>query len=120
MKKNNFKKIFVVFSLCVFLLSLFSVSSFAMNISDVNGGFLYKFSCVRPLDACPAKTNITVKGFLVDKETGEMSSFDYLEYGCQDTGSGKAYYLTAYSGSSGSILFYFVIFCSFVFCSILF
>ena len=44
MKKNKFKKILVVFSLCVFLLSLFSVSSFALNISDVHRGHLYKFS----------------------------------------------------------------------------
>ena len=80
MKKNNFKKIFVVFSLCVFLLSLFSVSSFALNISDVHNGFLYKFSSSLQADASLPLCTLSVSGYLVDKNSGVMTSFSSLTY----------------------------------------
>ena len=101
MKKNNFKKIFIVFSLCVFLLSLFSVSSFALNISDVNGGYLYKFSGSLTVEGSPSGSK-DVKGYLVDKNTGNMISFTSLTWNVGHLGSGSSatdlYYLKALTG----------------------
>lgn len=102
MKKNNFKKIFVVFSLCVFLLSLFSISSFAMNISEVNGGYLYKFVGSLAYSDSVAETTIQVNGFLVDKSTGDMTSFSSLVYGTGVNGETYYYYLTARSASGST------------------
>ena len=81
MKKNNFKKIFVVFSLCVFLLSMFSISSFALNISDFNTGYLYKFEGALPLDSHPSVSTISVNGYVVDKSSGDLKPFTSLQYG---------------------------------------
>ena len=81
MKKNKLKKIFVVFSLCVFLLSMFSVSSFAMNISEVYSGYLYKFAGPRSFSDSSSGTPINVVGYLVDKSTGNMTSFSSLSCG---------------------------------------
>ena len=78
MKKNNFKKILVVFSLCVFLLSLFSVSSFALNISDVTTGYLYKFSGSLTYGDAPSNSPINVNGYLVEKSSGNMIPFTSL------------------------------------------
>lgn len=102
MKKNNFKKIFVVFSLCVFLLSMFSISSFALNISDAGGGYLYKFSGALSYSSSVTDTSVSVKGFLVDKSTGNMTSFSSLTYGA-GTFSGSHYYFLGASTSSGTV-----------------
>ena len=91
MKKNNFKKIFVVFSLCVFLLSLFSISSFALNISDVSTGYLYKFSGSLTVADTSVNSSLNVNGYLVEKSTGNMIPFTSLTY-----------YATMEPGSSGS------------------
>ena len=80
MKKNNFKKIFIVFSLCVFLLSLFSISSFALNISGVQKGYLYKFSSSLTASESEPGSYLTVSGYLVDKTTGNMTPFTGLYY----------------------------------------
>ena len=72
MKKNNFKKILVVFSLCVFLFSMFSVSSFAMNISEVNGGYLYKLVGPLSYSSSTSGSTIDVDGYLVNKSSGEF------------------------------------------------
>ena len=88
MKKNNFKKILVVFSLCVFLLSLFSVSSFALNISDVDIGYLYKFSSSLTFGADPTGSPINVNGYLVDKSSGNMIPFTSLVFNTLNAGSG--------------------------------
>ena len=93
MKKNNFKKILVVFSLCVFLLSLFSVSSFALNISDVSTGYLYKFDGSVAHDSSVVSTNIDVAGYVVDKKTGDMIHFNELTYRTSD--DSKYYFLYA-------------------------
>ena len=103
MKKNNFKKILVVFSLCVFLLSMFSISSFALNISDVHSGYLYKFTGSLTPGACPGDTSIHFNGYIVDKESGNMTSFTSIQYGCKSvTGSSdsKFYFLNAFSGGN--------------------
>ena len=84
MKKNIFKKIFVVFSLCVFLLSLFSVSSFALNISDVSTGYLYKFDGSVAHDSSVVSTTIDVAGYVVDKTSGDMTHFNELTYRTSD------------------------------------
>ena len=97
MKKNNFKKIFVVFSLCVFLLSMFSISSFALNISDVSTGFLYKFEGALPVSERPNTTEISVSGYVVDKSSGNMNPFTSLQYGV----SSDAYFLHSL-GSDGN------------------
>lgn len=93
MKKNNFKKIFVVFSLCVFLLSLFSVSSFALNISDVSGGYLYKFSGSFVPGPSPSVSTIGVSGYLVNKTSGEMTAFSSLSIGAVTSGDHYYYWL---------------------------
>ena len=81
MKKNNFKKMLVVFSLCVFLLSLFSISSFALNIDDVRSGYLYQITgSLTPSDSLSASGSVTVSGYVVDKTSGEMTSFSSLYY----------------------------------------
>lgn len=100
MKKNKLKKIFIIFSLCVFLLSMFSVSSFALNISDAAGGDLYKFEGQKsvPSSASPAAT-IQVKGFLVDKTSGVMTPFSSLSYGAGSNGSSLYYFLHAVTAS---------------------
>ena len=103
MKKNKLKKIFVVFSLCVFLLSLFSVSSFALNISDVSTGYLYKFTGSHTPGVCPSETSVHFDGYIVDKDSGDMLSFSSIQYGCKSvTGSSdsKYYFLSAFSGGS--------------------
>ena len=104
MKKNNFKKIFVVFSLCFVLLSLFSVSSFALHISDVSTGFLYKFSGPVTYGSDIPKTSMNVNGYLVDKSSGNMTSFTSLQYGWAYKGEGENrpqyYYLDAITGDS--------------------
>ena len=84
MKKNNFKKIFIVFSLCVFLLSLFSVSSFALNISDFHTGYLYKFEGALPVDSSPSVSTISITGYVVNKSSGDMKPFTSLQYGVTD------------------------------------
>ena len=84
MKKNNFKKIFVVFSLCVFLLSLFSISSFALNISDFNTGYLYKFEGALPVDSRPSTSTISISGYVVNKSSGDMNPFTSLQYGVSE------------------------------------
>lgn len=107
MKKNNFKKIFVVFSLCVFLLSMFSVSSFALNISDVHTGYLYKFEgSVPPPHENYAESPINVKGYLVSKDSGDMTYFSSLSYGTTHSSnpSGTFYRLSAVTeGGSVSV-----------------
>ena len=81
MKKNNFKKIFVVFSLCVFLLSLFSVSSFALNISDVHTGYVYEFTgALSSLGSLQGSGSVNVTGYVVNKSSGNMTSFNSLYY----------------------------------------
>ena len=80
MKKNNFKKIFVVFSLCVFLLSMFSISSFALNISDVSRGSLYKFGSSLTANESQVEKQLVVEGYLVDKNNGNMIPFTFLTY----------------------------------------
>ena len=98
MKKNNFKKIFVVFSLCVFLLSLFSISSFALNISDVHTGYLYKFSGSLTFDAAPSGSPIDVKGYVVDKSSGDLTYFTSLTYSVMEAGPGGGVPSTKYYG----------------------
>ena len=88
MKKNKFKKIFVVFSLCVFLLSLFSISSFALNISDVHTGYLYKFSGSLTYGDEPSGSPIDVNGYLVNKSSGDMIHFTSLSYLVIEAGPG--------------------------------
>ena len=95
MKKNNFKKIFVVFSLCVFLLSLFSISSFAMNISEVDGGHLYKFTSSLSYTTSPPSDPINVKGYLVNKSSGDMTAFTSLIFYEGDNQGTKYYYFAA-------------------------
>lgn len=106
MKKNNFKKILVVFSLCVFLLSMFSISSFALNISDVNTGYLYKFSGSKAFVDAPSGSPINVNGYLVEKSSGNMIPFTSLTFYTLDTGSGgnvtKTYALSA-TTDNGSV-----------------
>ena len=103
MKKNNFKKILFVFSLCVFLLSFFSISSFAMNISEVDGGDLYKFTGALPFSESVSQT-INVNGFLVDKSSGEMTPFSSLVIGTGIyEGSGNNYYLLKASTVGGAV-----------------
>ena len=99
MKKNNFKKIFVIFSLCVFLLSLFSVSSFALNISEVHKGFLYKFDSDVSTVVDIGDSSISVKGYLVDKNSGDMTPFTSLRYGSEGTGGSRFYWLNADTAS---------------------
>ena len=102
MKKNNFKKIFVVFSLCIFLLSLFSISSFALNISDVNTGYLYKFSgSLNPGDV-PSDSTLNFVGYVVDKDSGDMLRFISLTYGCPNTSNPSFYFLNASLDGGGS------------------
>lgn len=105
MKKNKLKKIFVVFSLCVFLLSLFSISSFALNISDVHTGFLYKFSGSLAYGAQLNPTPISVNGYLVNKLSGDMTSFTSLICGTHtDGGSNKKYYSLTAKTASGDVV----------------
>ena len=106
MKKNNFKKIFVVFSLCVFLLSMFSISSFALNISDVHTGFLYKFSGSLAYGAQLNPTTISVNGYIVNKSTGDMIRFTSLICGTHTDGgtNTKFYSLTAKTGSGDVVV----------------
>ena len=81
MKKNNFKKIFVVFSLCVFLLSLFSISSFALNISDVHTGYVYEFTGSSSVEgSLQSSGSLNVSGYVVDKSSGDMTAFSALYY----------------------------------------
>ena len=96
MKKNNFKKIFIVFSLCVFLLSMFSISSFALNISDVSSGYLYKFTGSLTYGDSPTGSPINVNGYLVDKSSGNMIHFTSLTYTSSSVGSGGS--STSYYG----------------------
>lgn len=104
MKKNNFKKIFVVFSLCVFLLSLFSVSSFALNISDVHAGLLYKFSGSLTYGAQLSPTPVSVNGYLVNKSTGDMIRFTSLILGTHtDGGTNTKYYSLSAKTDSGDV-----------------
>lgn len=91
MKKNKLKKIFVVFSLCVFLLSMFSISSFALNISDVSTGYLYEFSGSLTVTDSSVDKTLNVSGYLVEKSTGNMIPFTSLKY-----------FVSGESGSSGS------------------
>lgn len=101
MKKNNFKKILVVFSLCVFLLSLFSISSFALNISDVDKGYLYNFKSSLTASESLSQRLLNVSGYLVDKSTGNMTSFSSLYYKTATSSEGHLYYsLLAQTGTS--------------------
>lgn len=95
MKKNNFKKIFVVFSLCVFLLSIFSVSSFALNISDVSKGYLYKFGSSLTASESQVEKMLSVSGYLVDKNSGNMIPFTYLTYKRETSAEPNYYKLSA-------------------------
>lgn len=90
MKKNNFKKIFIVFSLCVFLLSMFSISSFALNISEVSDGYLYKFAGPRSFSTSSSGTPFNVEGYIVDKSTGDMTPFSSLS--CAVGSDSNSYY----------------------------
>ena len=101
MKKNNFKKILVVFSLCVFLLSIFSVSSFALNISDVSGGYLYKLVGPLSYSSSPSGSTIDVEGYIVNKTNGDMTPFSSLVYGVGTSEGSNYYYLNA-STSGGT------------------
>lgn len=81
MKKNNFKKILVVFSLCVFLLSMFSVSSFALNISDVHTGYVYEFTgSLSIAGSLGGAGPVNVSGYVVDKSSGNLTAFNSLHY----------------------------------------
>ena len=103
MKKHNFKKIFVVFSLCVFLLSLFSVSSFAMNISDVCCGYLYKFAGSLSISENSPAVPINVEGYLVDKTSGDMTAFSSLTCGVSIAPSGSYYAYLNVSNTDGTV-----------------
>lgn len=106
MKKNNFKKMLVVFSLCVFLLSLFSISSFALNISDVRTGYLYKFSSSLKYFGDPTGSPINVNGYLVNKDSGDMIHFTSLTYSLKSTGQYetlKHYYSLSAVTDGGSV-----------------
>ena len=81
MKKNNFKKIFVVFSLCVFFLSMFSISSFALNLSDVHSGYVYEFTgAVSSQGSLQGSGSVNISGYVVNKSSGDMTSFNSLNY----------------------------------------
>ena len=104
MKKNNLKKILVVFSLCVFLLSMFSVSSFALNISDVHTGYLYEFTgSLPPSSSLLLSGTINVSGYVVDKSSGAMTSFNTLYFTRVDasasSGSGSFWALSSVSST---------------------
>ena len=105
MKKNNFKRIFIVFSLCVFLLLLFSISSFALNISDVRNGFLYKFSGSLAVNSDVSDTPIDVQGYLVEKSTGNMIGFTSLVYYSVNTSGATTtkYFSLAAETSNGRV-----------------
>ena len=104
MKKNNFKKILVVFSLCVFLFSLFSISSFALNISDVSSGFLYQFDgSVAPPHENYSESPINVNGYLVAKDTGDMTPFTSLSYGTTHLSAGGTFYRLSAVTADGSV-----------------
>ena len=103
MKKNNFKKIFVVFSLCVFLLSMFSISSFALNISDVSTGYLYKFSASKTYFDEPSGSPIDVDGYLVDKSSGNMIHFTSLVYSVLTQGATVKYYSLSATTDTGLV-----------------
>ena len=102
MKKNNFKKILVVFSLCVFLLSLFSVSSFALNISDVNKGYLYHFKSSLDASESLIPASLSVSGYLVDKNSGNMTPFTSLTYK-RDNSSNVSFYKISAVTSNGNV-----------------
>ena len=102
MKKNNFKKILVVFSLCVFLLSLFSISSFALNISDVSKGSLYKFGSSLTATESQVEKQLLVSGYLVDKTNGNMTSFSFLTYK-RDNSDTVSYYKLSANTDSGVV-----------------
>ena len=102
MKKNNFKKILVVFSLCVFLLSLFSISSFALNISDVQKGYLYHFNSSLTASESLIQTDLSVSGYLVDKQTGNMTSFSSLTYK-RDNSSSVSFYKISAVTANGNV-----------------
>lgn len=102
MKKNNFKKIFVVFSLCVFLLSMFSVSSFALNISGVSKGYLYHFESSLTASESVPGNYLTVSGYYVDKTTGSMSPFTGLYYKRVTTVEPNYYSLSAIIGGDNN------------------
>ena len=109
MKKNKLKKIFIVFSLCVFLLSIFSISSFALNISDVLTGYLYKFTGSKTFVSSPPTSPINVSGYLVDKSSGDMTAFTSLTFGVNHVGTGEdeiKYYalITETSGGEQTIV----------------
>ena len=105
MKKNNFKKIFVVFSLCVFLLSMFSISSFALNISDVHTGYLYKFSGSLTYGSQLNPTSISVNGYLVNKSSGDMIRFTSLVCGTHtDGGTNTKYYSLTAKTNGGDVI----------------
>ena len=106
MKKSKFKKIFIVFSLCVFLLSLFSVSSFALNISDVHTGYLYEFTGSKSTEGSLPGTggSLQVSGYVVDKSSGNMTAFESLYFtivtGSSSSGSVSSWGIGAGSSSS--------------------
>lgn len=105
MKKNNFKKILVVFSLCFFLLSSFSISSFALNISDVHTGYVYEFtSALSSEGSMPGSAGtLNVSGYVVDKSSGVLTAFNSLYYKSSTgstSGSGSASYWSLGTSSS--------------------
>ena len=102
MKKNNFKKIFVVFSLCVFLLSLFSLSSFAANTSDAVGAYLYKFESSLAISTWTGPVNLNVNGYLVNKSNGSKTSFSSLTVNV--AGAAGSQYYTLSTGDDTVVL----------------
>ena len=101
MKKSKLKKIIVVFSLCVFLLSLFSISSFALNISDVHTGYLYEIKSSLVPNPCIGVRTGDFSGYLVNKNSGEMTSFSSLTYSSTvNTACVEYFVLSAKSGSN--------------------
>ena len=102
MKKNNFKKIFVVFSLCVFLLSIFSISSFALNIDDVISGDLYQIKSAVATDGLKPDFDINVSGYIVDKNSGVLTSFSSLK--CKGKSLNLVYYVSLSASTNDGLV----------------
>ena len=104
MKKSNFKRIFIVFSLCVFLLSVFSISSFALNISDVHTGYVYEITgSSSTLGSLQASGSVNVSGYVVNISTGNMTSFDALYFNFFSGGSVSYFGLGSSSSEENNI-----------------
>ena len=103
MKKNILKNLCVVSSLFFFLLSMFSISSFALNISDVSTGYLYKFSASKTYFDEPSGSPIDVEGYLVDKSSGNMTHFTSLTYSVLTQGATVKYYSLRATTETGAV-----------------